>query len=305
MTVAATAHVPAMAGGGANYAFSDADFAVIAARAQADFGLHLTGAKKDLVYSRLTKRLRHLGLPDFASYCRLIEGATGAEERMQMLSALTTNVTHFFREDHHFRTLREVVLPPLIAAARAGGRLRLWSAGCSAGQEPYSLAFTVLALCPEAARLNIRILATDVDPVIVARAKAGVYDAEELKALPDAARHDHTTPAGSGKFQIGPKPRELISFGELNLMADWPIKGPFDIIFCRNVAIYFDKDTQARLWLRYADLLPAGGHLFIGHSERITGPASGWLETVGVTTYRKTAEPIGGFTQMPKEGTLR
>ena len=292
-------------GGGATYAFTDHDFQIIANRAQADFGLYLTLAKKDLAYSRLTKRLRALGLADFNSYCRLIETEGGADERMQMLSALTTNVTHFFREDHHFRTLREQVLPPLIAAARAGGRVRLWSAGCSAGQEPYSLAFTLLGLCPEAAKLDIRILATDVDPVIIAKAKAGVYDNEDLKSLPDASKAQHVTDMGGGRFVIGPKARELISFGELNLMQDWPIKGPFDIIFCRNVAIYFDKDTQSRLWGRFADMLPAGGYLCIGHSERVAGPASTSLETVGVTTYRKSQAGTADRTAKPKEGLPR
>lgn len=287
------------------YAFSDADFQVIARRAQADFGLHLTLAKKDLVYSRLTKRLRHLGLGDFTSYCRLIEATGGEDERMQMLSALTTNVTHFFREEHHFRTLREQVLPPLIAAARAGGRVRLWSAGCSAGQEPYSLAFTVLQLCPEAARFDIRILATDVDPVIIGRAKAGVYDDDELKSLPDAVRGQHIVRAGDGSFAIGDKARALVSFAELNLMQDWPIKGPFDVIFCRNVAIYFDKDTQARLWGRFADLLPVGGHLCIGHSERVAGPALEHLENTGVTTYRKSAARIADRTSQPEKGISR
>ena len=292
-------------GGGGTYAFTDQDFQIIANRAQADFGLHLTLAKKDLAYSRLTKRLRALGLADFNSYCRLIETEEGAGERMQMLSALTTNVTHFFREDHHFRTLREQVLPPLIATARAGGRVRLWSAGCSAGQEPYSLAFTLLGLCPEAAKLDIRILATDVDPVIIAKAKAGIYDNDELKSLPDTAKAQHVTDMGGGRFAIGAKARELISFGELNLMQDWPIKGPFDVIFCRNVAIYFDKDTQSRLWSRFAELLPAGGYLCIGHSERVAGPASTSLETVGVTTYRKSQAGTADRTAKPKEGLTR
>ena len=291
--------------GGATYDFTDSNFQVIAGLAQTDFGLHLTPTKKDLVYSRLTKRLRTLGLADFNSYCRLIQAEEGTDERMQMLSALTTNVTHFFREDHHFRSLREQVLPPLIAAARAGGRLRLWSAGCSAGQEPYSLAFTLLGLCPDAAKLNIRILATDVDPVIIARAKAGIYDNDELKSLPEAVRAQHITEAGRGMFAIGAKARELISFAELNLMQDWPIKGPFDVIFCRNVAIYFDKDTQSRLWSRFADLLPAGGHLFIGHSERVAGPAGTSLETIGVTTYRKSVAGTADRTAKPKEGLTR
>ena len=284
----AAATAPPIAGGIANYPFSDADFALIARRAQADFGLHLSNAKKDPVYSRLTKRLRHLGLADFHSYCRLIEKPDAGAERMEMLSALTTNVTHFFREGHHFQTLRAKVLPPLIAAARAGQRLRLWSAGCSAGQEPYSLAFTLLDLCPDAARHDIRILATDVDPAILARARDGTYDNEELKSLSDTARAQHITASGPARFVVDDKARALIRFGELNLIGDWPMRGTFDVIFCRNVAIYFDKETQARLWSRLADLLPGGGHLFIGHSERVAGPAAPLLEAAGVTTYRKT-----------------
>ncbi len=292
-----------LVGGSANYVFTDADFAVIARRAHKDFGLHLTEAKKDLVYSRLAKRLRQLGLTDFTSYCQMIEAPEGAEERMQMLSALTTNVTHFFREEHHFRILREQVLPPLLKAARSGGRVRLWSAGCSAGQEPYSLAFTLLDLCPEAAQLDVRILATDVDPAILVRAQTGVYDNDELKALPESARSHYVTPAGDGRFAIGAKARAVISFGALNLMEDWPVRGPFDAIFCRNVAIYFDKPTQARLWSRFADLLPVGGTLCIGHSERVAGPALNCLEPAGVTTYRKSTARFAESPTRPTEGT--
>ena len=292
--------------------FTDADFTAIARLAQKDFGLHLTEAKKDLVYARLTRRLRQLGLGDFHSYCLILESPGGAAERIEMLSALTTNVTHFFREDHHFATLRETVLPPLIAAARQGGRLRLWSAGCSAGQEPYSLALTILDLCPDAARFDIRILASDVDPVILARAEAGIYRDEEVKSLPETlqARYLQPVPNDPKHFAIAAKPRELIRFGELNLMSDWPIHGPFDVIFCRNVAIYFDKETQSRLWARFADLLTNEGHLFIGHSERVVGPAAPQFAVAGVTTYRKTAAAGGGAARgdaAPKslEGTHR
>lgn len=274
-------------GAPATYPFTASDFATIAKRAQADFGLHLTEAKRELVYSRLSKRLRLLGLADFHSYCQLVESPAGAEERIAMLSALTTNVTHFFREEHHFITLKESVLPPLLAAAKSGGRVRIWSAGCSAGQEPYSLALAVLDLCPDAANYDIRILATDVDPEILARAREGIYDLEEIKSLPEAMRRQHVTTLDARRAAIGDKPRALISFGELNLIQDWPVKGPFDVIFCRNVAIYFDKDTQSRLWQRFAALLPPGGTLCIGHSERVAGPALGILESAGVTTYRR------------------
>jgi len=267
---------------------TDADFAAIADMAMHDFGLHLTIAKRELVYSRLLKRLNLLGFQQFRDYCRHVQTPEGAEERQAMLSALTTNVTHFFREGHHFTLLREKVLPPLIEAARRGSKLRIWSAACSAGQEPYSLAFTLLDLCPEAARLNIRILATDVDPQILQRAQAGLYPVEELKAIPEAARRHVESPDGE-TFGIGAKARALVTFGNLNLIEAWPIKGPFDLIFCRNVAIYFDKPTQSRLWARLADLLNPGGYLCIGHSERVAGPAEQLLRPAGVTVYRRVA----------------
>jgi chemotaxis protein methyltransferase CheR len=279
----------------ADMRFTDADFAAIARRAQADFGLHLPESKKDLVYSRLSKRLRQLGLRSFADYCALLEGHDSAEERTHMLSALTTNVTHFFREAHHFKMLRETVLPPLIKAAREKRRVRLWSAGCSAGQEPYSIAFTILELCPEAGKLDIRILATDVDPQILAKAEAGRYPEEERKALPEAARR--LIDPAEGGFSINAKARELIRFGELNLMLDWPMRGTFDVIFCRNVAIYFDKPTQARLWQRFAGLIPAGGHLFIGHSERVAGAAEAAFRSTGVTAYQRLSTKVEGRPQ--------
>ena len=285
---------PAPPGVTPTYAFSDDDFNVIAGLAHRDFGLHLTIAKKDLVYTRLTKRVRHLGLADFKGYCRLLAAENSADERLHMLSALTTNVTHFFREGHHFTSLRESVLPPLIEAARKGKRVRIWSAGCSAGQEPYSLAFTVLSMCPQASQLDIRILATDVDPAILERARTGNYDNEELTALPAQVQGQFTTAFDKNHFTIAENARALITFGELNLMSAWPFSGPFDVIFCRNVAIYFDKPTQERLWGRFAELLPAGSHLFIGHSERISGPAASLFQPVGVTTYRKAAAQASG-----------
>jgi chemotaxis protein methyltransferase CheR len=265
--------------------FTEADFTQIAKRAYQDFGLHLAPSKKELVYSRLAKRLRELGMTDFRSYCALIESPGGGAERMQMLSALTTNVTHFFREDHHFRLLRETVLPPLLAEARAGRRVRLWSAGCSAGQEPYSLAFTLLDLCPEAARLDIRILASDVDPAILRRAEEGTYPADEIKAIPAGMRDRFLDQSGGGQFRVNDRARGIVRFAELNLIDDWPMRGGFDIIFCRNVAIYFDKETQARLWQRFGALTPPGGYLFLGHSERLNGPAEAQYRNVGVTAY--------------------
>jgi chemotaxis protein methyltransferase CheR len=287
-----------------DYAFSDTDFTTIAKRAYKEFGLHLPDTKKDLVYSRLIKRLRHLGLHDFRSYCALLDSAEGAAEQTELLSALTTNVTHFFRESHHFRMLRETVLPPLLQAARQGARVRLWSAGCSAGQEPYSLAFTILALCPDVTKFDLRILATDIDPVILRKAKRGVYPQAEIKAIPESARSKFIDLDSQdiGSFSIGKKARDLVRFGELNLMREWPMRGAFDVIFCRNVAIYFDKETQARLWHRFNTLLVDGGYLFIGHSERVSGPSEPLFQTVGITTYQKINIHHGSIYLQQREG---
>lgn len=275
------------------------DFARIARSVQEEFGLFLPTAKKDLVYSRLLRRVRSLGLADFTAYCDLVESGSGSTERTEMLSALTTNVTHFFREMHHFDLLRDDILPPLLQAARRGGRLRLWSAGCSSGQEPYSLALTLLSLLPEAARYDIRILATDVDPKIIARAREGVYPAADCDAIPERMLSQFTERTAEG-LRIGDAARALITFAPLNLMGDWPMRSNFDVILCRNVAIYFDAPTQERLWQRFAALMQPGGHLLIGHSERITGPAETSLESVGITAYRLRGSSPASRTTMER-----
>jgi chemotaxis protein methyltransferase CheR len=286
MSLAATAAPPP---GRGEVAFTDADFAQIAAYAYRAFGLSLPESKKDLVYSRLVKRVRHLGLDSFAAYCQRLQGDLGADEHDTLVSALTTNVTHFFREAHHFDLLAEQVLRPRLAALKQGQRLRIWSAGCSSGMEPYSIAMTVLDLLPEAAQLNIRILATDVDPAILERARAALYSAEETRPIPDRMKATGLLPADAGRHRIAPRVTQMVRFAELNLMQDWPVRGPFDAILCRNVAIYFDKPTQARLWQRFGALLAPGGLLCIGHSERLSGPAEAEFRSVGVTAYCKGA----------------
>ena len=206
-----------------------------------------------------------------------------------MTAALTTNVTRFYREPHHFDHLRDEVMPALAERARAGGRVRLWSAACSNGQEPYSMAMTVLSVLPEAADLDVRILATDIDPNMVADGAAGVYSEEALEAAPAMLRHryfDKAAGRGSDRLSANAALRRLVTFKELNLIGDWPMRGRFDVIFCRNVVIYFDDATQERVWGRFTPLMTPGGVLYIGHSERVSGPATARLETVGLTTYR-------------------
>ena len=272
------------------YPLTAEDFRQIAAILHADAGIALSDAKATLVYSRLAKRLRSLRLASFSDYCALLTSAEGAAERQAMMAALTTNVTRFFREPHHFEDLRTKVLPPLLDGARRGGRLRIWSAGCSSGQEPYSIALTILSLMPDAGRHDIRILASDIDFNVVATAREGTYPEEAIDAIPAALRKSWLERGPSrGEWRMSEPVRALIAFRELNLMGEWPMKGPFDVIFCRNVAIYFDDRTQARIWERFARLVAPGGTLYIGHSERVSGPASALLETDGLTTYRRRA----------------
>jgi chemotaxis protein methyltransferase CheR len=236
-----------------------------------------------LVYSRLAKRLRKLGLQSFDEYCAFIESDADGAERVQMLAALTTNVTRFFREPHHFEHLRNHVLPELLDAARDGARVRLWSSACSSGEEPYSIALTILDLLPDAGRHDVRILATDIDPNIVNTARAGDYRSEAIAPVAPYLR-DRWMSRGAGEtWCVNDEVRALVSFKELNLIGDWPMRGQFDAIFCRNVVIYFEEDTQALVWKRMRERLTPAGRLYIGHSERVNVPG---FASDGLTVYK-------------------
>ncbi|WP_210259094.1 protein-glutamate O-methyltransferase CheR [Agrobacterium sp. a22-2] len=271
------------------YPLTRRDLNEIAAMIYSDAGIALNDSKASLVYSRLSKHIRALGLRGFREYCALVSSTEGAPARREMLSHLTTNFTRFFRENHHFEHLKTDVLPELINRAKAGGRVRIWSAACSDGQEPYSIALTVLSMMPNAADYDFRILATDIDPKILALARAGIYDEAALETVSPAMRKQwfkEVDVQGRRKYQVDDRVKRLITYNELNLMAQWPFKGPFDIIFCRNVVIYFDEPTQMKIWSRFAGLLPEGGHLYIGHSERVSGDAKNLFDNIGITTYR-------------------
>lgn len=268
------------------------DFQCIAGMIRADAGIMLEESKATLVYSRLAKRMRSTGLRTFAEYCDLVGQDSGIDERQKMLAALTTNVTRFFREPHHFEHLKTKVLPPLLEGVRRGGRLRLWSAACSNGQEPYSIALVILSLMPNAADYDIRILATDIDPNVLAEGSEGVYAQTVIDAVPLELRRKWFKPVGGegDLYAVSDEMRKLTVFRQINLNGKWPMKATFNAIFCRNVVIYFDEATQFSLWGRIAPYLEPGGHLYIGHSERIGGPASSLFHNDGVTTYR-TAGP--------------
>jgi chemotaxis protein methyltransferase CheR len=272
------------------FLFTAEDFRRIASMIHADAGIALTENKATLVYSRLAKRLRSLGLQSFKDYCALVADKSGLDERQKMLAALTTNVTRFFREPHHFEHLAKSVLPPLLDQAKRGGKVRIWSAACSSGPEPYSIAVTILNLMPDAANYDIRILATDIDPNVVAFGRAGVYTDELAAGVSREDLNKWFEPAsgqrGEKSWAVGEEMQALVSFRELNLIGDWPMKGKFDAIFCRNVVIYFEEATQSRIWSRFLPLMNRNARLYIGHSERVTGPAATALVGDGLTTYK-------------------
>lgn len=278
------------------YPLTRRDLSEIAAMIYSDAGIYLNETKASLVYSRLSKHIRNLGLSGFREYCALVSSPSGAQARREMLSHLTTNFTRFFRENHHFDHLRDEVLPGLLSRAKTGGRVRIWSAACSDGQEPYSIALTVLSLMPNAADYDFKILATDIDPKILNLARAGAYDEAALETVNPTMRKQwfqEVQVQGRRKFQVDDRVKRLITFNELNLMAQWPFKGTFDVIFCRNVVIYFDEPTQMKIWSRFAELLPVDGHLYIGHSERVSGDAKQLFDNTGITTYRYLGKGSG------------
>lgn len=297
----------ARAEAGHDQTLAAAELRLIARILREEAGIEVTEAKGALVASRLAKRLRALRLPGFEAYCALIASEAGAPERVHMISALTTNVTRFFREPHHFDDLRDRLAGALGERARRGERVRLWSAGCSSGEEPYSLALTVLEALPDAPSLDLRILATDIDPVVLARAEAGRYPADALDDVPAALRARHFERVADDLLAVGEAPRRLVVVRPLNLVRRWPLRGPFDAIFCRNVAIYFDAETQAELWRRFASLLRPDGRLHIGHSERLSGPAAAALRLCGTTTYGRPSSEGPGTATPPRGGaaTLR
>lgn len=266
-------------------------FDQITAMVNADTGIQFLPEKRTLVQARISKRIRVLKLNSFEEYAAFLNSADGQGERKSLVSVLTTNVTRFFREQHHFDHLKLNILPDLIQKARDGGRIRIWSAGCSSGEEPYSIALSVLELDPEIGKFDFKILASDIDPVVVARAAQGGYRKTALEAVSaPLVKQFFSTQNENGEATLlaSDQLKSIIAFRELNLMHDWPFRGQFDVIFCRNVVIYFDAPTSARIWARFASQLNSNGMLYVGHSERVGNADTIGLEPVGVTAYRKT-----------------
>ena len=268
--------------------FSDKEFKFISDLVGERTGIVLSSAKRQMVYGRLSRRLRQLNMTKFSDYCDMLTSGH-EEELIEFTNAITTNLTAFFRENHHFEYLKNTVLPELIKNNASTKRLRIWSAGCSSGEEPYSIAMCVREALPKSSGWDVKILATDLDSNMVQRGKDGVYTSERVEGL-TPARMKRWVKKGKGdnadKVRMSEELRDLITFKELNLMESWPIKGPFDFMFCRNVVIYFNKDTQRILFDRYADLLVPKAHLFIGHSESLN-KVTDRFDLIGKTIYQK------------------
>ncbi len=266
------------------FAYTERDFRRVCALIRARAGIALADSKRDMVYSRLSRRLRALGLTTFQAYLDRLENE-GGDEWQAFTNALTTNLTSFFREPHHFDILREHL------RARAGRhRLRIWCAAASTGEEPWSLAITA---CEAFGTLTppVEILATDIDTQVLAIGERGVYPIERIAGL-SRARRDSFFQRGTGPHEglcrVAPALRPLVSFAQLNLLdAGYDLSGPYDAIFCRNVMIYFDKPTQRAILERQMPLLASDGLFFAGHSESFLHCAD-LMRPCGRTVYRRT-----------------
>lgn len=272
------------------FEFTDADFERIRTFVSEHTGIVLTEKKKDMVYGRLSKRIRKGRFGSFDAFCSALEEGDEDEQEF-MINAITTNLTAFFREEHHFDYLANTLIPELIEKKRHVKKLRIWSAGCSTGEEPYSIAMTLKEALPNFNEWDVKILATDLDANVVAHGQSGIYRADRITGVRDE-RIKRWFKRGRGDkadmVKVSPELQEMITFKRLNLLHEWPMKGPFDLMFCRNVVIYFDKETQKILFDRYADILAKDAHLFIGHSETLYKVTTRF-DSLGKTIYRKNS----------------
>ncbi|MAS44495.1 MAG: chemotaxis protein CheR [Rhodobacteraceae bacterium] len=268
---------------GGEFNMSDAEFQRVADKVFEIAGIVLKDHKRQMVYTRLSRRLRALGMTSFTVYMDHLESGAGSREITEFSNAVTTNLTSFFREAHHFDHLRHEVLEPLGKAGKS--RIRVWSAGCSTGEEPYSIALTARAAARSMGGADFRILATDLDTNVLAKAKAGIYPEARVADVPSELRSGAMSRRGAD-VEMSAQLKSMIAFRQLNLLHAWPFRGPFDVIFCRNVLIYFDAETKAGLVRRYAEALTDDGILYLGHSESLLGEHP-LLSSEGRTIYRR------------------
>ncbi len=266
-----------------DFPLSDREFERLRGLVRRHTAIEIGETKRHLAYTRFSRRLRALGLDSFDAYCDLIDGGN-VDEINEFASAITTNFTRFFREAHHFEFLVR-----LLAEKEPDRRLRIWSAGCATGEEPYSIAITLLEALDDIDSWDIRILATDIDAKALDIANAGIFPGDRLEDI-DPVICRRWFRRGRGRFEnrirVADAARRLIRFRELNLIGPWPMRNPFDLIFCRNVVIYFSEESRKSLFARFADMQRPGDHLLVGHSENLAHICSRY-EPVGNTVYRR------------------
>lgn len=267
----------------------DAQFYAICTKLEELSGIKIEPRKRAMVISRLAKRSKEIGIKSLAEYCSHLLSSNGSMEYQSFIEALTTNMTRFNREERHFLHLRNHVLPKLYSEVRKSGRVRLWSAGCSSGEEAYNIAFEALDLDEKIFSQNFKILATDIDLNMLKIASRGAYPEESLSVLGRKRidRYFGELDASTGKRTVDSKIGNYIKFARLNLNGAWPMTGQFNVIMCRNVAIYFSEDIQLSLWKKFSDALCMGGYLYIGHSEVAQNFEEIGLEVLGRGIYRK------------------
>jgi len=258
-------------------AISDEEFSLIQSLVKKQVGIALSEHKRSLVASRLGKRLRALGLPSLRMYYDYLTGPDGTAELENFVNAMTTNKTDFYRERVHFDFLERELVPALKTRAVQTGerKIRIWSAGCSTGEEPYTIALTLCEALGRMPAWDVRILASDVDTSVLSQAAAGIYPLERVREIPPALRERYFlrgTGSKAGLVKVKREMQSLITFRRINLLEEpWPVRTVFDCIFCRNVIIYFDRPTQCRLMSRFAKYVKDDGYLFLGHSESLHG----------------------------------
>ena len=272
------------------FTFRRKDFQYLSGLIYDQTGIVLADHKFDMMYARLARRLRFLGLRSVKNYIDYFSSPEGVDELPNLINAMTTNLTRFFRETHHFDTLRDRALKPIAANAAKGPKdsVRIWSAGCSSGMEPYSIAMTVAESLPNVSSWDALILATDIDTKMLNHAREGIYPKTDTEEIPAHMRKKYMYRESPDSLRMDRSLRDMIRFNRLNLLHDWPMKKLFDVIFCRNVLIYFDQQTREKLVSRFVDQLVPGGYLFLGHSEALAGEKTS-LKNVGRSSFRKVA----------------
>lgn len=263
---------------------SESDFKRVSTLVMSLAGIVIKEHKREMIYSRLSRRLRALNYATISSYLDFVESPAGQAETGELINAVTTNLTSFFRESHHFDHFRDEMLAPMAASGQS--RVRVWSSASSTGEEPYSIAMTAMSTTGFHRFSDYKMLATDLDTNVLAKASAGCYDADKQKGLSPEQISKYFNQKPDGSIEAKPEVKKLITFKQLNLLHQWPVSGPFDVIFCRNVLIYFDTPTKRDIVDRLTRLVRPDGALYLGHSESLLGDHP-LLRSEGKTIYRR------------------